>query len=88
MHLHEAPSLIVIAASESNCFSSTTPAIATRTVWPFTLDLATTPTQVQSSVRWRPMEWNGMTTPTERALMTYTHCVCYLQPIYASTKKH
>ena len=51
MHLHEAPSLIVIAASESNCFSSTTPAIATRTVWPFTLDLATTPTQVQSSAR-------------------------------------
>ena len=30
--------------------------------------------------RWNGMEWNGMTTPTERALTTHTHCVYYLQP--------
>ena len=31
-------------------------------------------------MEWNGMEWNGMTTPTERAMTTYTHYVCYLQP--------
>ena len=32
------------------------------------------------TVEWNGMEWNGMTTPTERAMTTYTHYVETLHP--------
>ena len=40
------------------------------------------------STEWNDgMEWNGMTTPTQRTLTTDTYCVCHLQPRSSSSIK-
>ena len=44
--------------------------------------------QRNGTMEWNDgMEWNGMTTPTQRTLTTDTYCVCHLQPRSSSSIK-